>query len=194
MTAQLCHSSTIIDQHYPDGRRARIEINNGTDPQGMSQWRMSLLLLEDFDDQNSTLCFKAPVVSADWNSIALLVNNHLSNYCYQLVIAAKEQTSVFQDVSKRASENSLLVRLKSRTADKPELASVAIHQLLSGKSHATPLTLLVYPDRMTDPGLEVGQTRNSTLTMTGDRLAGNADFSGGSWITFTSAPQFMRQD
>ncbi|WP_422136626.1 CHY zinc finger protein [Endozoicomonas sp. ALD040] len=179
MTVQLCHSSTIIERHYPDGRRARIEINNGTDPQGMSQWRMSLLLPEDFDDQNSTLCFKAPVVSADWNSIALLVNNHLSNYCYQLVIAAKEQTSVFQDVSKRASENSLLVRLKSRTADKPELASVAIHQLLSGKSHANPLTLLVYPDRMTDPGLEVGQTRNSTLTMTGDRLAGNADFSGG---------------
>ncbi|WOG27562.1 CHY zinc finger protein [Endozoicomonas sp. 8E] len=180
---QLCHSATIIERHYPDGRRARIEINHGTDPQGVSQWQMSLLLPEDFDDQNSTLCFKAPVVSADRNSIALLVKNDLGNYCYQLVIVAKEQTYVSLDVSKSASksasENSTLVRLKSTTADKPELASVTTNNLLNGKSHATPLTFLVYSDNMTDSGLEAGQNRNSTLAMTGERLAGNADFSGG---------------
>ncbi|WOG27564.1 RING finger and CHY zinc finger domain-containing protein [Endozoicomonas sp. 8E] len=176
---QLCHSATIIERHYPDGRRARIEINHGTDPQGVSQWQISLLLPEGFDDQNSTLCFKAPVVSADWNSIALLVKNDLGNYCYQLVIVAKEQTYVFQDVSKSASENSTLVRLKSTTADKPELASVTTNKLLNGKSHATPLTFLVHSDNMTNSGLEAGQNRNSTLAMTGERLAGNADFSGG---------------
>ncbi|WOG27560.1 RING finger and CHY zinc finger domain-containing protein [Endozoicomonas sp. 8E] len=175
----LCYSSTIIDRNNHDGHRVRIEINDGTDPQQASQWQVSLLLPEGFNNRKSSLCFKAPVVSADSNSIVLLTMNTPGNYCYQLVIVTEMQKTVFQDVSKRASESGTLVRLKSTTADRPEIISVNSDQPLNVKPQDTPLTFLVYSDNMTDSGLEAGQNRNSTLAMTGEWLAGNADFSGG---------------
>ncbi|WP_257288249.1 CHY zinc finger protein [Endozoicomonas sp. SESOKO2] len=171
----LCHSSTLIDWHHSDGHKLRVEINNGTDPQSVSQWQLSLLLPESFDDQNSMLCFKTPVVSADSGSIAIMITNNPGDYCYQLVILNRKQTTVFQQTSK----NGTLVRLKSTTADRPELAYVSPHQLLNSKNHTTPLTLLTYPDNMTESGLESGQTRNNTVALAGDKLAGNADFPGG---------------
>ncbi|WOG27566.1 RING finger domain-containing protein [Endozoicomonas sp. 8E] len=175
----LCYSSTIIDRHNPGGQKVRIEINDATDPQAVSQWQVSLLLPDSFNNQNSTLCFKAPVVSADSNSIAILMTNDQSNYCYQLLILTKKQIPDFQHLSQQASKNGTLIRLKSATADKPELTSVTTDQLLNGKPHTTPLTLLVYSDNTTGGELETGQTWNNTVTLTGGKLAGIADFPGG---------------
>ncbi|WP_257274178.1 CHY zinc finger protein [Endozoicomonas sp. SESOKO4] len=170
----LCYPSTFIERHSPDGQMVQVEINDGTDPRGVSQWQVSLLLPEGFNDQNNILCFKAPLVSADSNSIAILVTNNLSDYCYQLVIVNRTQPPAFQ----KSSKNGTLARLKSMTADRPELASLTTHQLLNSKIHTTPLTLLAYSDKMTGNRLETRQTRNNTLTLTGDKLATNADFPG----------------
>ncbi|WP_252177443.1 CHY zinc finger protein [Endozoicomonas sp. 4G] len=51
----MCHSLTIIDRHNPDGNKVRIEFNEGTDLQDVSQRRLSLLLPEGFHDRNSGL-------------------------------------------------------------------------------------------------------------------------------------------
>ncbi|WOG27570.1 RING finger domain-containing protein [Endozoicomonas sp. 8E] len=180
MVAPLCYSSTIIDRYNPGGHKVRIEINDGKDPQFMSQWQANLLLPEGFDEQNGILCFKAPVVSADSNSIAILVTNDQSNYCYQLMIlTTKEQTPDFRHLSQHASKNGTLVRLKSTTAGRPELISVTTDQLQNDKPRNAPLTLLTYSDNMTGSGLETGQLRNSTLTLKAGKLAGIADFPGG---------------
>ncbi|WP_448215525.1 CHY zinc finger protein [Endozoicomonas sp. 2B-B] len=179
LVVTLCYSSTIIDRHNPGRHKVRIEINHGTAPQAVSQWQVSLLLPDSFNNRNSTFCFKTPVVSADLNSIAISVTNDPGNYCYQLTILTKEQTPDFQHLSQHASENGTLIRLKSTTADRPELTSVTTNQLLNGKPHTTPLTLLVYSDNTTGSELETGQTRNNTVTLTGGKLAGTADFPGG---------------
>ncbi|WP_422136621.1 RING finger domain-containing protein [Endozoicomonas sp. ALD040] len=175
----LCYSSTIIDRHNPGGHKVRIEINDGKDPQFVSQWQMNLLLPKGFDDQNSILCFKAPVVPADSNSIAILVTNDPSNYCYQLMILTKEQTPDFQHISQHASKNGTLVHLRSTTADRPELTSVTTDQLHNDKPHTAPLTLLTYTDNINDSGLKTGQPGNNTLTLTGGKPAGIGDFPGG---------------
>ncbi|WOG27567.1 CHY zinc finger protein [Endozoicomonas sp. 8E] len=175
----LCYSSNIIDRHNQGGHRVRIEIGDVKDPQALSQWQVSLLLPDSFSDRNSTFCFKAPVLSADSNSIAILVTNDPGNYCYQLIILAKEQTPDFQYLSQHASKNGTLVRLKSMTADRPELTSVTTGQLLNDKPHTTPLTLLVYSDNMTGSASETSQTRNNTVTLTGGKLAGIGDLPGG---------------
>ncbi len=175
----LCYCSTLIDQHHPDGHGVRIEIEDFTDPQGVIQWQMVLLLPEGFNDQNSFLCFKAPVAPADYDSTSIWVRNNLSDYCYQPVIVREEHIPFFHDVSERASENGTLIRLKSTTAERPELISVTTDQSLNVKPRAIPLTLLVYPDEITDSGLETGQTRNNTLSSTGDKLAGKANFPSG---------------
>ncbi|WP_448215528.1 RING finger domain-containing protein [Endozoicomonas sp. 2B-B] len=179
LVVTLCNSSTIIDRHNPGGQKVWIEINDGTDPQAVSEWQVSLLLPDNFNNRNSTLCFKTPVVSADPNNIAILMTNDQSNYCYQLLILTKEQTPDFQHLSQHVSKNGTLIRLKSTTADRPELTSVTTDQLLNDNPHTTPLTLLVYSDNTTGSELETGQTRNNTVTLTGDKLAGIADFPGG---------------
>ncbi|WOG27568.1 CHY zinc finger protein [Endozoicomonas sp. 8E] len=185
----MSYSSTIIDRHHPGGQKVRIEINDGIDPQAVSQWQVNLLLPDSFNNRNSTFCFKTPVVSADSNSIAILVTNDQSNYCYQLLILTKEQTPDYQHLSQQASKNGTLIRLKSTTADRPELTSVTTDQLLNGKPHTTPLTLLVYSDDRTGGGLKTGQTRNNTVTLTGGKLAGFDDFPGsGSGGFFYSPP------
>ncbi|WP_422413517.1 MULTISPECIES: RING finger domain-containing protein [unclassified Endozoicomonas] len=181
----LCYCLTIIDRHNPNDR-VRIEINEGTDSQGVSQWQLSLLLPKGFNDRKSILCFKAPVVPADSSSIALLVTTDLSDYCYQIVIVTGEQTRVFHGISKRASESGTRVRLKSTTANRPELTSVTSNQPV--KPHTAPLTLLIYSDNITESVLETRQTRNNTLAMTGDKLAGNTDFSAGGDEGFSYSP------
>ncbi|WP_422412949.1 MULTISPECIES: CHY zinc finger protein [unclassified Endozoicomonas] len=173
------YSSTIIDRHNPDGQRVQIEISDDTDPRDVSHWQVSLLLSESFNDRNSILCFKAPVVPTDLNSIAIWVTNDLSDYCYKLVLPNEKQTPVFRPLSQGASENSALVRLKSTTADRPELISVTTDQPLNDKTQASPLTLLLYPDNLPDIGLKIGQTRNNTITLKGAGFAGNTDFTGG---------------
>ncbi|WOG27572.1 hypothetical protein [Endozoicomonas sp. 8E] len=185
----LCYCSTIIDRHHPDGRGVRIEIDDFTDPQGATQWQVVLLLPEGFNDRNSILCFKAPVAPADSDSIVIWVRSDLSDYCYQPVIVREEQIPFFQDVSERASENGTLIRLKSTTADRPELISVTTDQPPNVKPQAIPLTLLVYPGEMTNSGLETGKTRNNTLSSTADKLAGKASFpSGGNGGFFQLPP------
>ncbi|WP_422473584.1 MULTISPECIES: hypothetical protein [unclassified Endozoicomonas] len=179
LVVTLCYSSTIIDRHNPGGQKVRIEINDATDPQAVNEWQVSLLLPDSFNNRNSTLCFKTPVVSANPNNIAILMTNDQSNYCYQLLILTKEQTPDFQHLSQQASKNGTLIRLKSTTADRPELTSVTTNQLLNGKPHTTPLTLLVYSDNTTGSELETGQIRNNTVTLTGGKLTGIADFPGG---------------
>ncbi|WP_422492130.1 CHY zinc finger protein [Endozoicomonas sp. ALD068] len=174
----FCYSSTIIHRHNPGGHKVRIEINHGTAPQAVSQWQVSLLLPDSFNNRNSTFCFKTPVVSADSNSIAILLTNDQSNYCYQLLLMTKEQIPGFQHLSQQASENGTLIRLKSTTADRPELTSVTTDQLLNDNPHTTPLTLLVYSDNTTGSELETGQTRNNTVTLTGNKLTGIDDFPG----------------
>ncbi|WP_448215529.1 CHY zinc finger protein [Endozoicomonas sp. 2B-B] len=181
----LCYCLTIIDRHNPNDR-VRIEINEGTDSQGVSQWQLSLLLPKGFNDRKSILCFKAPVVPADSSSIALLVTTDLSDYCYQIVIVTGEQTRVFHGISKRASESGTRVRLKSTTANRPELTSVTSNQPV--KPHTAPLTLLIYSDNITESVLETRQTRNNTLAMRGDKLAGNTDFSAGGDEGFSYSP------
>ncbi|WP_257280389.1 CHY zinc finger protein [Endozoicomonas sp. ISHI1] len=104
----LCCSSTIIDRHNPGGQKVRIEINDVTDSQDESRWQVSLLIQEGFDDQNSILRFKAPLVSADSSSIALLVTNDRSDYCNQMVMLKKEQTPVLQYLTQQASKNGTL--------------------------------------------------------------------------------------
>ncbi|WOG27573.1 CHY zinc finger protein [Endozoicomonas sp. 8E] len=175
----LCYSSTIIDRHYSDGSRVQIEINDAADPQGVNQWQVGLLLPKGFDDRKSILCFNAPVAPADSNSIAISVTNDLSDYCYQLVIMEEEQTPIFQHVSQGSSENGTLVRLKSTTTDRPALTSVTTDQSLKDEPHPAPLTLLVYSDNMTDSGPETGQTRNNTLSSTGGKFTGTANFPSG---------------
>ncbi len=173
---QLCYSSTIIERHNPHGHRVRIEVNDGEDLQDVSQWQLSLLLPEGFNDRNSILCFKAPVAPTDSNSIAILVTNDQNNHCYQLAITTEEQIPASQYASQRVSENGTLVRLKSTTADRPELISVTIDPLLNGKPCATSLTLLAYSNNIRS-GMETGQARNNRLI--GGKLAGIADFPSG---------------
>ncbi len=190
VVAQLCYSSTVIDRHSPDGYKVRIEINDDADPQDKVQWQLILLLLEGFNDRNSILCFNAPVAPADSNSIAILVTNDLSNYCYQLTILSEGQIPIFQHVSKGVSENGITVRLKSTTADRPELTSVNTDPLLNNKPHATSLILLAYSDNMTVSGLETQQALNNTMTLTGGKLTGIADFSsdGGGGFFYSLPP------
>ncbi|WP_422139745.1 RING finger and CHY zinc finger domain-containing protein [Endozoicomonas sp. ALC020] len=128
----LCYCATIIDQNNHDGHRVRIEINDDTDLQRASLWQVSLLLPEGFNNRKSSLCFMAPVVPAGSNSIPLLTTNDPVDYCYQLT---EKQTHVFQDVSKHASENGTLVRLKLTTEDRPESAFITTNQSL--KPHTT---------------------------------------------------------
>ncbi|AMO58176.1 hypothetical protein GZ77_20815 [Endozoicomonas montiporae] len=173
VAVQLCYSSTIIDRHHTDGYKVRIEINVDTDSRDVSLWQVSLLLPKDFNDRSSILCFKAPVVPADSESIAILVSNDLSNYCYQLVIVKGEQTPATQHVV----ENSTLVHLKSMTEVRPD--PVFSPYARDNEPRAPPITFLVYPDNVTNHGLEAGQTRNNTLAFTGGKPAGTSGLSGG---------------
>ncbi|WP_422414159.1 hypothetical protein, partial [Endozoicomonas sp. ALB122] len=50
LVVTLCYSSTIIDRHNPGGQKVRIEINHGTAPQAVSQWQVSLLLPDSFNN------------------------------------------------------------------------------------------------------------------------------------------------
>ncbi|WP_422473571.1 CHY zinc finger protein [Endozoicomonas sp. ALB032] len=175
----LCYSSTLIDRHHLDGSRVQIEINDAADPQGVSRWQVNLLLPKGFNDRKSILCFKAPVTPEDSNSIAISLTNDLSDYCYQLLIMEEEQTPIFQDVSQGTSENGTLVRLKSTTADRPELTSVTSDQPLKDEPHIAPMTLLVHPDNIANSGLETGQSRNNTLSSTGGQFTGTGNFPSG---------------